>query len=168
MIMKRFMIAILMIAPLSLSAQKFAHFNSADIIPNMKEYVTATEEIQAMAKQYEDDMKLMQEELQKKGDEYQKEQANLLENVRQRREQELQDLYQRLQQSYQDNQQALEKARQEKLGAINDKVMAAVKKVGEAGGYIYVVDLNTGAIPFVNSQLSTDVSDQIKKEVGIQ
>jgi outer membrane protein len=166
--MKRLMIAILMIAPLSLNAQKFAHFNSADIIPNMKEWVTATEEIQAMAKQYEDDMKLMQEELQKKGDEYQKEQANLLENVRQRREQELQDLYQRLQQSYQDNQQALEKARQEKMGAINEKVLAAVKKIGEAGGYVYVVDLNTGAIPFINSQLSTDVSDLIKKAVGIQ
>ena len=166
--MKRLMIAIMMIAPLSLNAQKFAHFNSADIIPNMKEYVTATEEIQTMAKQYEDDMKLMQEELQKKGDEYQKEQANLLENVRQRREQELQDLYQRLQKSYQDNQQALEKARQEKMGAINEKVLAAVKKVGEAGSYVYVVDLNTGAIPFVNSQLSTDITDQIKKEVGIQ
>jgi outer membrane protein len=166
--MKKFVIAILMIAPLSMNAQKFAHFNSADIISNMKEYVTATEEIQAMAKQYEDDMKLMQEELQKKGDEYQKEQANLLENVRQRREQELQDLYQRLQQSYQDNQQALEKARMEKMGAINEKVIAAVKKVGESGGYVYVVDLNTGAIPFVNSQLSTDVTDLIKKEVGIQ
>ena len=166
--MKRLIIAIMMIAPLSLNAQKFAHFNSAEIIPNMKEYVTATEEIQAMAKQYEDDMKLMQEELQKKGDEYQKEQANLLENVRQRREQELQDLYQRLQQSYQDNQQALEKARQEKMGAINEKVLAAVKKVGEAGSYVYVVDLNTGAIPFVNSQLSTEITDQIKKEVGIQ
>ena len=166
--MKKFVIAILMIAPLSMNAQKFAHFNSADIISNMKEYVTATEEIQAMAKQYEDDMKLMQEELQKKGDEYQKEQANLLENVRQRHEQELQDLYQRLQQSYQDNQQALEKARMEKMGAINEKVIAAVKKVGESGGYVYVVDLNTGAIPFVNSQLSTDVTDLIKKEVGIQ
>lgn len=166
--MKKFVIAILMIAPLSMNAQKFAHFNSADIISNMKEYVTATEEIQAMAKQYEDDMKLMQEELQKKGDEYQKEQANLLENVRQRREQELQDLYQRLQQSYQDNQQALEKARMEKMGAINERVIAAVKKVGESGGYVYVVDLNTGAIPFVNSQLSTDVTDLIKKEVGIQ
>lgn len=166
--MKRLVIAIMMIAPLSLNAQKFAHFNSADIIPNMKEYVTATEEIQAMAKQYEEDIKLMQEELQKKGDEYQKEQANLLDNVRQRREQELQDLYQRLQQSYQDNQQALEKARQEKLGAINEKVLAAVKKVGEAGGYVYVVDISTGAISFINSQLSTDVSDQIKKEVGVQ
>ena len=166
--MKRFMIAIMMIAPLSLSAQKFAHFNSADIIPNMKEYVTATEEIQAMAKQYEDDIKLMQDELQKKSEEYQKEQAKLLDNVKQRREQELQDLYQRLQQSYQDNQQALEKARMEKMSAINEKVLAAVKKVGEEGGYVYIVDINTGAIPFVNSQLSTDVSAQIKKEVGIQ
>ena len=166
--MKKLLIAILMIATVSMNAQKFAHFNSADIISNMKEYVTATEEIQAMAKQYEDDIKLMQDELQKKSEEYQKEQAKLLDNVKQRREQELQDLYQRLQQSYQDNQQALEKARMEKMSAINEKVLAAVKKVGEEGGYVYIVDINTGAIPFVNSQLSTDVSAQIKKEVGIQ
>ena len=84
--MKKLLIAVIMMAPLSLYAQKFAHFNSADIIPNMKEYVTATEEIQAMAKQFEDDIKLMQEELQKKSEEYQKEQANLLDPVKQRRE----------------------------------------------------------------------------------
>lgn len=165
--MKKILIAILMMAPLSMSAQKFAHFNSADIIPNMKEYTTAMEEVQVMAKQYDDDMKLMQDELQKKSDEYQKEQANLLDNVRQRREQELQDLYQRLQQSYQDNQAALQKAQQEKMAAIQEKVLAAVKKVGESGGYVYIVDTSAGVIPFINSQLSTDVSDQIKKEVGI-
>ena len=166
--MKKLLIAILMIAPLSVNAQKFAHFNSGDIISNMKEFTAATEEIQSMAKQYEDDIKLMQEELQKKSEEYQKEQAKLLDNVKQRREQELQDLYQRLQQSYQDNQQALEKSRQEKMSVINEKVLAAVKKIGEEGGYVYVVDLSSGVIPFVNSQLSTDVSAQIKKEVGIQ
>ena len=166
--MKKLLIAILMIDPLSVNAQKFAHFNSGDIICNMKEFTAATEEIQSMAKQYEDDIKLMQEELQKKSEEYQKEQAKLLDNVKQRREQELQDLYQRLQQSYQDNQQALEKARQEKFGVINEKVLAAVKKVGEEGGYVYVVDISTGVIPFVNTQLSTDISAQIKKELGIQ
>lgn len=166
--MKKILIAILMMAPVSMSAQKFAHFNSADIIPNMKEYTTAQDEIQAMAKQFEDDLKLMQDELQKKSDEYQKEQANLLDNVKQRRETELNDLYQRMQQSYQDNQQALAKAQQDKLGAIQEKVLAAVKKVGEAGGYIYVVDTSTGAIPFINTQLSTDITDQIKKEVGVQ
>lgn len=163
---KKILIMALLMAPLSIFAQKFAHFNSADIIPNMKEYVTAQEEIKKMADQFDADMKLMQDELQKKSDEYQKEQANLLDNVRQRREQELNDLYQRLQQSYQDNQQTLEKARLEKMGAIQQKVMAAVKKIGESGSYVYVVDLNTGSIPFVNSALSTDITDQLKKEVG--
>ena len=166
--MKKILIAILMMAPLSLCAQKFAHFNTADIIPNMKEYTTAMEEIQAMQKQYEDDMKLMQDELQKKSEEYQKEQANLLDNVRQRREQELNDLYTRLQQSYQDNQAALQKAQAEKMNAITEKVLAVVKKVGEAGGYVYIVDTSSGVIPFINSTLSTDITDQLKKELGIQ
>ncbi|MCF0196182.1 MAG: OmpH family outer membrane protein [Bacteroidaceae bacterium] len=166
--MKKFLIAMLMLAPLSLSAQKFAHFNLTEVIPNMKEYTKAQEEIQTMTKQFEDDMKLMQDELQKKSEEYQKEQANLLDNVRQRREQELQDLYQRLQQSYQDNQQALQKAQEEKMQAIREVVLAAVKKVGENGGYIYIVDVSTGAIPFISNTLSTDVTSDIKKEVGIQ
>lgn len=166
--MKKILLAIMLMAPLSMMAQKFAHFSSADIIPNMKEYTTAMSEIQTMQKQYEDDLKLMQDELQKKSEEYQKEQANLLENVRARREQELNDLYQRMQQSYQDNQQALQKAQQEKLGVIQEKVLAAVKKLGEAGGYVYVVDTSSGIIPFVNPSLSTDITAQIKKEVGIQ
>lgn len=166
--MKKFLLAIMMMAPMSLMAQKFAHFNSAEVIPNMVEYKTAQQEIQDMNKQFEDDIKLMQDELQKKYDEYQKEQANLLENVRARREQELTDLSQRLQQSYQDNQQILAKAQQEKFGLIQEKVLAAVKKLGEAGGYIYIVDISSGTIPFVNSSLSTDITAQVKTEVGIQ
>ncbi|MBQ7462498.1 MAG: OmpH family outer membrane protein [Bacteroidaceae bacterium] len=166
--MKKILIAILMMAPMSLCAQKFAHFNTADIIPSMKEYTTAMEELQSMQKQYEDDMKLMQDELQKKSEEYQKEQANLLENVRQRREQELNDLYTRLQQSYQDNQAALQKAEAEKMNEIREKVMAAIKKIGEDGGYVYIVDTSSGVIPFVSTTLSTDITEQVKKELGIQ
>ena len=166
--MKKIIIAILLMAPVSLMAQKFAHFDSSAIIPNMKEYTTAQDEIKKMSEQFEADMKLMQDEFQKKSDEYQKEQSNLLDNVRQRREQELQDLYQRMQQSYQDNQAALQQAQQQKLGAIQEKVMAAVKKVGENGNYIYIVDTSTGAIPFVNLQISTDVTNDIKKECGVQ
>jgi outer membrane protein len=166
--MKKILIAILMMAPLSLCAQKFAHFNTAEIIPNMKEYATAQEELQTMQKQYEDDMKLMQDELQKKSEEYQKEQANLLDNVRQRREQELNDLYTRLQQSYQDNQAALQKAQAEKMNGISEKVLAVVKKIGEEGGYVYIVDTSGGVIPYVSTTLSTDITAQVKKELGIQ
>lgn len=166
--MKKILIAILMMAPLSVCAQKFAHFNLTEIIPNMKEYTTAQEEIAAMQKQCEEEIKAMQDELEAKSNEYQAKQAELLPNIRTRREQELQDLYQRLQQTYQDNQMALQQVQTEKMQAINEIVLAAVKKVGEAGGYVYVVDISGGAIPFVNSSLSTDVTADIKKEVGIK
>ena len=163
----KFLIMAMLMAPLSMFAQKFAHFNSAEIVPLMPEYVTAQQEVQKMAEQFDADMKLMQDELQKKSDEYQKEQANLLDNVRQRREQELNDLYQRLQQSYQDNQAALQKAQQEKLAAVQEKAMSVIKKIGESGSYVYIVDTSTGAIPFVSSTLSTDITAEIKKELGI-
>ena len=92
----------------------------------------------------------------------------MLENVRQRREQELNDLYNRLQQSYQDNQTALQKAQTEKMSTISEKVLAVVKKIGEEGGYVYIVDTSSGVIPYVSSTLSTDITDQVKKELGIQ
>lgn len=166
--MKKIILAILMAAPLTIMAQsKFAHFNSAEIIPNMKEFATAQAEFQKMQKQYEDDLKLMQDEIQKKAEDFQKEAPNLLENVRARREQELNDLYQRLQQSYQDSQNALAKAERDMTAQIQEKIMVAVKKLGESGGYVYVVDLSSGAISFVNNTLSTDITAQLKKELGV-
>jgi outer membrane protein len=166
--MKKIILAILMAMPLSLLAQtKFAHYNYAEILPNMKEYATAQAELETMKKQFEDDLKLMQDELQKKYADYEKEAANLLDNIRARREQELMELQQRLQQSVQDNELAFQKATQEKLALINEKVMAAVKKIGEAGGYVYIVDTSIGAISFINPAMSTDVTSQLKKELGI-
>ncbi|MBO4801725.1 MAG: OmpH family outer membrane protein [Bacteroidaceae bacterium] len=158
--------AFLMLAPLTIMAQKFGHFNSQEIMEAMPETATMRTELQNLAKVYEDDQKRMQDELQKKADEYQKEQANLLENMRARREQELNDLYQRYQQSLQENQQAFQKAQMEKLQAIQDKVLTAVKKVGEEGGYVYIMDTTAG-IPYISPKLSTDVTPELKKALGL-
>ena len=158
--------AIMLLTPFTMFAQKFGHFNSTELVPLLPEYVTAQNELQNLAKQYEDDLKRMQEELQKKGEEFEKEQANLLDNVRQRRQTELQDLYQRMQQSVQDNQQAFQKAQTEKMQAISEKIMAAVKQIGDAGGYVYIMDTSAG-IPYISNKLSTDITSELKKALGI-
>lgn len=163
--MKKILFAILMMAPLSMFAQKFAHCNTAEIITNTKEYTAAQTEMENLAKQYDEDLKRMQDELQKKYEEYQKEAPKLLDNVKQRREAELQDLQQRLQEALQDNQQTLQKLQSEKLSAIQELVLSAIKKVGEAGGYVYVFDAS--GIPYINTAQSTDVTAEVKKALGI-
>ena len=116
--------------------------------------------------QYEADLKSMQDELQKKGEAFDKEQATLPDNIKQRRQQELQDMYTKIQQSFQDNQQALQKASGEKMQAIQTKVLDAIKSVGTAGNYVYIMENNS--LPYISTTLSTDVTAQVKAKLGLK
>jgi len=167
--MKKMIIcALCAICGLTASAQaKFGHVNTQEIIQAMPEFATAKSEIEALTKQYEADLKSMQDELQKKGEAFEKEQATLPENIKQRRQQELQDMYQKIQQSYQDNQQALAQAQQEKMQAITTKVLDAIKQIGQTGGYVYIMEMGAG-IPYISTTLSDDVTAQVKAKLGLK
>ena len=145
---------------------KFGHVNTQEIIQVMPEYNKAKTEIDALQAQYEADLKSMQDELQKKGEAFDKEQASLPDNIKQRRQQELQDMYTKIQQSYQDNQQALQKASQEKMQAIQTKILDAIKAVGQAGQYVYIMENNS--LPYISTTLSTDVTPQVKAKLGLK
>mgnify|MGYP002521442836 CR=1 FL=1 len=146
---------------------KFGHVNTQEIIQAMPEYTAAKNEIDKLTAQYEADLKSMQDELQKKADAFDKEQATLPDNIKQRRQTELQEMYQKIQQSYQDNQQALQKASQEKMQAITAKVLDAIKAVGQAGEFVMINEINAG-IPYISTTLSTDVTAQVKTKLGLK
>ena len=146
---------------------KFGHVNTQEIIQAMPEYTTAKAEIDKLTAQYEADLKAMQDELQKKADAFDKEQATLPDNIKQRRQTELQEMYQKIQQSYQDNQQALQKASSEKMQAITAKVLDAIKAVGQAGEFVMINEINAG-IPYISTTLSTDVTAQVKTKLGLK
>ncbi len=145
---------------------KFGHVNTQEIIQMMPEYNKAKTEIDALQAQYEADLKSMQDELQKKGEAFDKEQASLPDNIKQRRQTELQEMYQKIQQSYQDNQQALQKASAEKMQVIQTKVLDAIKAVGQEGSYVYIMENNS--LPYISTTLSTDVTAQVKAKLGLK
>ena len=166
--MNKKLIAILfLMAPLAIFAQKFGHLNSADIMQAMPEYKTAQTELQNLEKQYTNELQMMESELAKKSDAYEKEKATLPANIAQRREAELQDLYGRMQQYYQESQQLLAQASQEKMNVLVEKITKAIKEVGVAGDYLYIFDTSSG-IPYISETLSTDVTAAVKTKLGIQ
>ena len=165
--MKKVLFMILMLAPIAAMAQKFGHVNSQEVIQAMPEYTKAKTEIDALQQQYEADLKGMQEEFTKKVKDYEANANTLPDNIKQRRETELQEMQQKIQQSYQDNQQALARASQEKMQAITTKVVDAIKAIGQAGGYVYIMDM-TGGIPYISTTLCTDVTAQVKAKLAIK
>jgi len=52
------------------------------------------------------------------------------------------------------------------MQAISEKITNAVKQIGEAGGYVYIMDVTSG-IPYISTKLSTDDTPELKKALGI-
>ena len=166
--LKKIALLLLLIAPMSVFAQKFGHVKFAEILTVMPEYTKAQTDIQAQQKQYEDEMKRASDELTKKFTEYQQEQANWPKNIQERRQKELQELNEKGMQFQADAQQQLQKAYAEMMEPIYKKIDDAIKAVGQEGGYVYIFDLNRTDIPFVNESLSTDVTPAVKGKLGLK
>ena len=166
--LKKIALILLLIAPMSVFAQKFGHIRTQEILTIMPEYTKAQTDIQTMQKQYEDEMKRLQDEVNKKFTAYQQEQANLPKNIQERRQKELQELNERGMQMGQDAQQQLQQSWLQMLEPIAKKIDDAIKAVGQEGGYVYIFDLNATQIPFINETYSTDVTSAVKAKLGLQ
>lgn len=164
--MKKLVLMLLMFAPLATFAQqKFGHINAQEVMSQMPEFIKARGEMEAKAKQYENDLKAMQDELQRKSQEYDKNKSTMNATKQQETETELNNLYQKYQQALQDNQQSLAKEQQEKMQPITTKLVNAIKAVGQAGGYVYIMDTSAG-IPYISTTLSKDVTADVKAQLN--
>lgn len=164
--MKKLFMMLMLLAPLATFAQqKFGHINAQEVMASMPEFIKARGEIEATAKQYENDLKAMQDELQRKAQEYDKSKSTMNETKQKETEQTLMDLQQKIQQAYQDNSQALQKAQNEKMAPITQRLVNAIQAVGKAGGYVYIMDTQMG-IPYVSETLSKDVTAEVKAELN--
>lgn len=163
--MKKLLLMLMLFAPMSMFAQKFGHINAQEVMASMPEFIKARGEIEATAKQYENDLKSMQDELQRKAEEYDKTKSTMNETKQKETEQSLMELNQKIQQAYQDNSQSLQKAQQEKMSPITSKLVDAIKAVGKAGNYVYIMDISSG-IPYISDTLSEDVTSKVKAELN--
>lgn len=163
--MKKLVLMLMLCAPMAVFAQKFGHVDAQSVMQSLPEFIKARGDLEAQSKQYENDLKAMQDEIQRKSDDYDRTKSTMNATKQQETEAELQQLVQKYQQALQDNQQAFQKAQQEKLQPIMNKIMTAIKNVGKAGGYVYIMDVS-GGIPYISETLSTDVTADVKAELN--
>ena len=162
--MKKILMMLMLLAPMAAFAQKFGHINAQEVMTQMPEIIKASGKDEAAAKQYDNDLKAMQEELQRKAEEYDKTKSTMNETKQKETEQNLMTLQQKIQQAYQDNSQAMQKLQQEKISPITDRLINAIKAVGKAGGYVYIMDVTSG-VPYISETLSKDVTAEVKAEL---
>lgn len=165
--MKKILIFIMLLAPMSMLAQKFGYVNSGELIQLMPEFAKAQQKVQDLEKTYAAEFNGMRTELEKKGTEFEKlQQDSVPESILKRRYEELLQMEQRLQQFGQEVQQKLAVAEQEEMLAIQTKLRDALDAVGRDGGYVCIYDL-AGGMPYVSKTLCEDVTMKVRTKLGI-
>lgn len=160
--MKKLVLMLMLLAPMTMMAQKFGKVNTQSIMQSMPEVSKANGELEALQKQKENDLQAMQQEFQRKADEYQKAASTMNATTKQQKETELQGLQQKIQQAYQDGQQEMQKKSNELMQPIVEKVRTAINAVGKAGGYTYIFE--EGAAVYTGDNV-TDVTNAVKAKL---
>ena len=163
--MKKIILVMLLCAPMTMFAQKFGHLDSQALIASLPEAIKVQSELEAQGKIYENELKGMQDELQRKAEEYDKTKSTMNATKQAETEKSLQDMYNKIQQAAQDNQQAFSKMQQEKLGPILDKVRKAIETVAKTGNYVYIMEQAAGQPLYVNTAISEDVTAKVKAQL---
>ena len=113
--MKKLILALALALPMIASAQKFGHVNTQELFAQMPEMATIKLKMDTVQSQYEGQLASMQEEFQKKAQDYQAQEATMAAGVKQIRQQELQEMQQRIQLFYQTAEQDIQKTQQDLL-----------------------------------------------------
>ena len=155
----------MLILPLAVSAQKFGHINTQELFTQMPEVNQVKLKMDTIQAQYEEQLTMMNEEIQRKMQDYQAQEATMADAIKQIRQQELQEMNQRIQLFYQTAEQDIQRKQQELLAPVHEKMAKAIKAVGEREGYTYIFD--SAAMVHIGAD-AKDVTPAVKKELGIK
>jgi outer membrane protein len=147
-------------------AQKTAYIDLDSLLSVMPEMADAKKVSADVYKQLETQLTTMQKELNDKLAEYQANEKNYTDLIKQTKQAELQDLNQRIQDFQVKAQTDFQKKNEELTKPINEKAKKAIEKVAKAKGYKMVIDASAGVLLYTDP--ADDIFNLVKAELGIK
>lgn len=163
--MKKLILMLMLCAPMAVFAQKFGKVNTQVVVQSLPDYAKAQGEMAALSKQKENDLKAMQDELNRKAQDYEKTKSAMNPTKQKETEEELQTLGNKIQQAYQDAQKELQEKNNTLLEPILTKVQNAITAVGKAGAYTAIYELGSSGVVYFGDNVK-DVTEEVKAKMG--
>jgi len=165
----KFVLIITVIALCSnVSAQtaKFAHINRSELIVSMPEYDSAMVKLQKFVQELEQLLEEMNVELNRKYEEFTKNQANWSDLVRQAKTDEVQTMNQRFQAFQQQAEENVQQEQGKLMQPIFEKANKAIETVAKEQGITYVIS-DDPQILFYKATGTIDLLPAVQKNLGI-
>lgn len=154
----------------SIQAQKFAYVDSQYILDNIPEYKSAQNQLDALAKKWQEERETKLAEIDKLFKAYQADKVLMPEDLKLRKEEEIMQKekeVKELQRQRFGNSGDLFKKREELIKPTQDKIFNAIEAFAKERGYSIVFD-KSGSLSMLYTDARFDVSDDILKKLGYQ
>lgn len=164
---KRIMMLALVVLPLAVMAQmKIATVDVQAVFDAMPESLRASEQLAKASQQYKAEYEMLQTEFNGKYAAYQGLAGDTPAAIRDRRVREIQESNNEIEEFLARSQASLAAMKQELEAPIYAKINAAIKEVGDAGGYTYIIDVSRTPVAYTGTG-SIDLTTQVKRALGI-
>ena len=161
------MVAILVIYHLSLfnaSAQvKFGYFSYEQAFKAMPEQVIVQKQLSDLKAQYEAEAKRVEEEFNRKYEEFLDGQRDFAPTILQKRQTELQELLNRNVAFKAESERLLAEAEKEAFAPLHQKLSNALKAIGAQNGYAFILNTDGNACPYIDPTMGEDVTNMLKE-----
>ncbi|WP_165020184.1 MULTISPECIES: OmpH family outer membrane protein [unclassified Dysgonomonas] len=164
--LKKVLLLLLVIAPLSIFAQeKIAYINAQEIFTQMPEFAGAQAKLKAKSDLMEKNAAAIENEYAALIKKFQESTEEPTVSLAADRQKQIDQLKERYESFVQTSQAELEKAQQEEYAPLQQKLRTAIKEVGDENNYTYIADaamfLHIGAH-------AADANKQVKAKLGIK
>ncbi len=160
---KCFFIFLFAFISLQMSAQvKFGYLSYDSLLYSMPEYIKAQQDLAALKKTYDAEMKRSEDNFNQQFMEFIDGQNSFPENILLKRQKELQQLMEESLKFKEEAQRLLSKAEEELMAPIRKKLNDAINKVGLECGYAFVMNTDSNAYPFISADMGVGIADKVK------
>jgi outer membrane protein len=164
--MKKLILFLLLLATMPAMAQselKFGYLSYNTVMQAMPEYAAMQNSMAELREKYEAEQKRVENDFNKKYEEFLDGQANFPKTILQKRQSELQEMLDRNIEFKKQSQKMLSEAEANMMEVIKTTINMAVNIIAQERGYAFVLNTDKEAVTFINPALGEDITEAVKQ-----
>ncbi len=144
------------------ATMKFGYLSFDSVRLAMKEYVEMQQQLAEMRSAYAVEMKRVEDDFNKKYEEFLDGQKNFPKTILQKRQSELQEMLDKNIAFKKESQRLLSQAEAEAKAPLKQRLANVLKQVGEARGYAFILNTDGNVAPWLNATMAEDCTETVK------
>lgn len=144
---------------------KYGYFSFSEALKAMPAYAIAERDMASLRAKYEEEGKRVEDDFNKKYEQFLDGQRDFAPSILQKRQAELQEMMEKNVAFKNESKRLLAQADAESKAALKVRLRAIVAHIGADRGYAFILNTDNDAVPYVNNAVGEDINALVKDAV---